>query len=89
MASVEEFQKDIAEIKARNKRVEADKAWEESWTRKIIIFLLTYIVIVVFFFVAELPEPFANAIVPAMAFVLSTLTVPVVKSYWVKHVRKK
>lgn len=30
-----ELEKEIEQIKARNKRVELDKAWETSWTRRI------------------------------------------------------
>ncbi|MFA6534605.1 MAG: hypothetical protein WCT37_05615 [Patescibacteria group bacterium] len=85
MTSLEELQLEIEAIKKRNQRVEADKAWETSWTRKVVILVLTYIVIVVFFFFAKLPNPLANAIVPAMAFVLSTLTVPVVKKWWLRR----
>lgn len=85
MATIEELQLEIEEIKKRNKRVEADKAWETSWTRKIIILFLTYIVIVVFFFFAQLPNPFINAIVPAIAFVLSTLSIPLFKKWWLKR----
>lgn len=81
----EELRKEIDRIKARNRKVEADKAWESSWTRKLLILILTYIVIVTFFFVAELPDPFANAIVPSGAFLISTLTIPIFKKYWLKH----
>jgi len=49
MPNTKNLKKEIAEIKERNKRVEADKAWETSNTRKLIIFVLTYIVISVFF----------------------------------------
>ena len=84
MATIEELQLEIERIKKRNRRVEADKAWETSWTRKIVISILTYIVIVVFFYFAGLPKPFINAIVPAIAFVLSTLTVPLFKKWWLK-----
>ena len=84
MLSIEELQLEIEEIKKRNQRVEADKAWETSWTRKIVVSALTYIVIVIFFYFAGLPRPFVNAIVPAIAFVLSTLTVPLFKKWWLK-----
>ncbi|MFA5188916.1 MAG: hypothetical protein WC460_06140 [Patescibacteria group bacterium] len=88
MPSLEELTNEIEIIKKRNQRVEADKAWETSWTRKIIILILTYIVIVVFFYFAQLPKPFINAIVPALAFVLSTLTVPLFKKWWLKKYNK-
>ena len=89
MPSIEELQLEIEEIKKRNQRVEADKAWETSWTRKLVVSVLTYIVIVVFFYFAGLPKPFINAIVPAVAFVLSTLTVPLFKKLWLTRVNKK
>ncbi len=84
MTTFDELKTELIEIKARNKRVEADKAWETSWTRKLLISVLTYFVIVAFFLSAELPAPFVNAIVPSMAFVLSTLTVPFIKKYWTR-----
>ena len=36
---------DIADIKNRNTRVEVDKAWEQSLTRRRIIALGTYVII--------------------------------------------
>jgi hypothetical protein len=84
MTSLQDLEKEIREIKKRNKKVEADKAWETSWARKLLILTLTYIVIVVFFFFAKLPSPFANAIVPALAFVMSTATIPFFKKWWLK-----
>ena len=88
MSTIQELQKEIKQIKTRNRRVELDKAWEVSWTRKFIIFILTYIDIVILFFIAKLPEPFINAIVPSVAFILSTFTVPIIKKWWIKAVDK-
>ena len=68
------IKEEIKSIKKRNRKVEADKAWEISWSRKIVIALLTYAVIVIFFYFADLPKPFINSIVPTTGFVLSTLT---------------
>jgi hypothetical protein len=79
---------EVRNIKKRNKRVEADKAWEVSKTRKLIIAILTYGVIVVFFWSAGIEKPFLNAIVPAVAFVLSTFTLPFFKKYWINLYNK-
>jgi len=76
---------EIKQIKARNKRVEMDKAWETSITRKLIIAALTYLVITLFFFSAKLPKPFVNSIVPTIGFVLSTLSMPYFKKFWVRR----
>ncbi len=83
-----EIEQEINKIKERNARVEADKAWETSYFRKITIALLTYIVIVIFFYFAELSKPFVNAIVPTAGFVLSTLSVPIFKKFWLNNIKK-
>ncbi|MFA5070298.1 MAG: hypothetical protein WC528_03370 [Patescibacteria group bacterium] len=85
MLSNEQIEKEIRTIKERNRRVELDKAWETSWIRKIIIFILTYLIIVIFMYFSRLPNPFVNAIVPALAFVLSNLTLSFFKNFWLKN----
>ncbi len=42
MATLKELQKEIKDIKNRNKLVEADKSWETSYTRRILLMLFTY-----------------------------------------------
>lgn len=49
---MEELKQEIEQIKQRNIRVEADKARETSRTRKLSIAILTYAVIVIFFYTA-------------------------------------
>ena len=88
MTQLKELKKEIENIKTRNKRVEANKAWETSWTRRIMITILTYIVIVIFFYVANLPKPFVNSIIPALAFLVSTLTLSLIKKLWLKKQSK-
>ncbi len=80
-----ELEKEIKKVKVRNKRVEADKAWETSFIRRFLVAVLTYFVIVLFFYFAELPKPFVNSIVPALAFLLSTLTLSFFKKIWMKR----
>ncbi|MBT7903268.1 hypothetical protein HN587_05375 [Candidatus Woesearchaeota archaeon] len=86
---ITQLKKEIKLIKIRNKKVESDKAWETSWTRKLLIVILTYLVIVIFFYFATLPSPWINAIVPSVAFVLSTLTIPIFKKLWIEKIYKK
>ncbi len=69
-------------IKERNRRVELDKAWETSFTRKLLIFVFTYLAVGVYLWAIDIPKPWLNAIVPAVAFVLSTLTMPFFKKLW-------
>lgn len=76
---------DIESIKARNRRVEADKAWETSKTRKVIIATATYLTVALFLHLINAPKPWLNAIVPATGFLLSTLTLSVIKERWMKQ----
>ena len=46
-----DLEKEIKKIQERNKRVELDKAWETSWTRRICIMILTYIVVIIYSYV--------------------------------------
>ncbi len=85
MNEIEEIKKELAEIKERNRRVELDKAWETSLARKSLIAILTYVVIVIFFYIAKLGNPFVNAIVPTMGFLLSTFSITIFKNWWVRN----
>ena len=79
------LEKEITLIKQRNSRVETNKAWETSFSRKFFVLILTYLVIVTFMHFAQMPAPWANAVVPAVAFMISTLTIPFIKEYWIKE----
>lgn len=83
-----EIQAQLNKIKERNTRVEADKAWETSWTRKILIAVLTYLVIALFLFMTKAQRPFATAVIPTIGFVLSTASLSFAKKVWLKY-RKK
>ena len=80
---------EIIKIKERNKKVETDKAWETSLTRKLSILLLTYVVIAITLQILGLPKPLVNAIIPAIAFFLSTLTIPLFKIWWIENIYKR
>jgi len=84
-----DVEKELKEIKERNRRVEQDKAWETSKTRKGIIFIATYVIFAWFLLLINAPSPYLNALVPAVAFILSTLTLPFIKKFWAGKVYKK
>ncbi len=77
----------IKKIEERNKRVELDKSWEVSWTRKIIIMILTYIIVVLYsYLVRNYDNIFLSSLVPVIGFTLSTLSLRVVRKIWEKHI---
>ncbi len=77
--------KEIEKIKERNRRVEADKSWETSWARRIFIGVSTYILIAIFLIIIRVERPLESAIIPAIAYLISTLTLGVLKSWWLKN----
>lgn len=77
-----DLEKRIKKIEARNMKVELDKAWEVSWTRRFSIAFLTYIVIVSYLLAIGKDQPFINAIVPVIGFLLSTLAMSWIKKVW-------
>ena len=80
-----ELQKEIEKIKARNKRVELDKAWETSWVRRICICILTYIVVVIYsIMIKNVENIFLSSLVPVIGFTLSTLSLRIVRKIWEK-----
>ena len=77
----------IQQILERNKRVETDKAWEVSWTRRLFIGAATYITAFIFLWLIGSPNFAASAFVPAIGYLLSTLTLPWLKNWWLKRTK--
>ena len=82
---LKELEEEIVKIKERNKKVELDKAWETSWTRRICIMILTYIVVIIYSYVIkEFYNIFLSSLVPVIGFTLSTLSLRLVRNIWEK-----
>ncbi len=86
IATSPSLEKRVLVIEARNSRVEADKAWETSFFRKIFIALLTYLVLGFYMAVVGVVNPWINAVIPTLGFLLSTLTLSFIKSIWAKFI---
>ncbi len=77
------IEKEIKKIQERNKRVEKDKAWETSWTRRICIMVLTYIVVICYsYIIRKYDEILLSSLVPVIGFTLSTLSLKLVRKIW-------
>lgn len=75
----------VKKIEERNKKVELDKSWETSWTRKICIMILTYLVVIIYsYLVREYDNIFLSSLVPVIGFTLSTLSLKVIRKLWEK-----
>ena len=76
MTDTTDLEKRVEEIEKRNSRVELDKSWETSWTRRGLLVLFTYLSVGLFLNAISVPNPWLSAIVPSLGFLLSTLTLP-------------
>ena len=79
------IENEIKYIKERNKRVEKDKKWETSWTRRICIMILTYLVVIIYsYIIKKYDNIFLSSLVPVIGFTLSTLSLKLVRKIWDK-----
>jgi hypothetical protein len=77
-----QVQEQLNQIIERNNRVELEKAWETSATRKLVIVSLTYIVTCAFLYTINEPIFLLKALVPVAGYILSTLSIPKIKKIW-------
>lgn len=84
-----DLEKRIIAIEARNKRVGSDKAWEASYTRMVLVALLTYLLMVLVMNSLEVENAWKGALIPSVGFLLSTLSLPYFKQFWLKHIYKE
>ena len=89
MDKINKLEKRIAEIEKRNKKVEMDKAWEISFARRVLLILFTYLSIGFYLSAIKVKDPWLNAIVPSIGFLLSTLTLPFFKNLWIDNKKKR
>lgn len=86
---MKELEERIIKIEKRNKRVEEDKEWETSLTRRVFIGILTYIVVVLYSYsIREISNIFLSSLVPVIGFGLSTLSLRGIRKIWKKYGRK-
>ncbi len=75
----------VEAIEKRNLKVESDKSWEGSITRRVLIVLFTYISIGSYMWAIGVDNPLLNAVIPSLGFTLSTLTLPFFKEIWLRN----
>ncbi len=82
---VSDIETRLEAIEARNQRVEADKAWEVSWVRRLLIIVITYVVAGLVLLHIHAEEAWLNAVIPTCGYLLSTLSLPPIKAFWIRR----
>ena len=84
---MEELKQRIEKIEERNKNVETNKAWETSWTRRICIMVLTYIIVIIYsYLIKKYDNVLLSSLVPVIGFTLSTLSIRIVRNFWERRI---
>ena len=84
------IEQELENIKKRNKRVELDKSWDTSWTRKICIMILTYLIVVIYsYLIKQYDNILLSSLVPVIGFALSTLSLKYIRKVWERKIYSK
>jgi hypothetical protein len=75
----------IKELRNRNSRVEIDKAWETSYTRRISISIITYVVAVLWLYLINESGIWLKSVVPVAGYILSTISIPQIRKIWLEN----
>ncbi len=80
---IQKLEKEVESLKERNRRVEGDKAWEMSNFRSFSLTFATYLVSAIILKMIEREHFLEEALVPALGYYLSTLSLPAIKRWWI------
>ncbi|MFA5841093.1 MAG: hypothetical protein WC847_02385 [Candidatus Paceibacterota bacterium] len=85
---IQKLEKEVELIKERNLRVEADKAWETSYFRVLLISVIIYLIAVKVLYFIGTGNYFLNALVPPIGYFISVQSLPFIKKWWIKNFTK-
>ncbi len=83
--ALKDLEKEIENIRERNKKVELNKSWETSSTRKICIMILTYIVVITYSYVIR---KYDNILLSSLVPVIRIYVIYIILKIYKKNVRK-
>lgn len=86
---IEKLEREIENIRVRNQKVEAGKAWEQSGFRLLSIAIITYAIASVVLYFIRVPNFYLSALVPVIGYLLSVQSLPFIKDWWIKKYLKR
>lgn len=87
--SIKNLEKEIEIIKNRNKRVEADKAWETSRFRLVVLSVITFIFSMAVLYFVKTEEYLLSAFSSTAGLIISSQSLPLIKKWWIKNLYNK
>jgi hypothetical protein len=83
-----ELRRQLLEIQARNDRVEREKAWETSFTRRLVIAGATWMAAWLWLRGMPVEHAARQALVPTLAYFVSTFSLPFLRRWWISRFRR-
>mmetsp|Transcript_28423 Transcript_28423/g.28731 ORF Transcript_28423/g.28731 Transcript_28423/m.28731 type:complete len:147 (-) Transcript_28423:46-486(-) len=83
-AEVESIRVMLRDLDRRNEIKDRAKKFEGSWTRILFIMFITYLTLMGYMYLIDVPYPYLNAVVPTVGFNLSTWSLPHIKKLWLR-----
>jgi len=80
---IEKIKEDLEKIKKKIKKIEKEKMREVSLFRKISIFILTYIIVSLFFLINWNDKWYFESIAPTVLFMFYVMILDVIKNIWI------
>lgn len=77
-----ELESRLAALESRNARVELDKKWETSWTRRLAIAAATYFILGGYLWAIGAEPWWVHAVVPTCGYLLGGLALPIIRRVW-------
>lgn len=87
--NLENLQSELLKIHDRNARVEAEKAWETSFSRISLIAIATYGIASVVLYTIGVSNFYESALIPTIGYLLSTQSLPFIKKNWMRRYLEK
>lgn len=81
---MEDLNKRVINIEIKNKKIEIDNAWRNSWTRNVLLLILIYLIALFCLKFKNSLNLYLWALLPCFGFLLSTLILKLVKKIWIK-----
>ncbi len=81
---VSRLDEEVEAIKARNRRVEADKAWEISVFRLVVLSAVTFIFSLAVLYFIKTENYLLSAFSSTAGLIISSQSLPFIKRWWVR-----
>lgn len=83
------LEQELSRIQECNLRLEADKAWEISLFRLVVISSLAYLITGFMFAAIGDPKCWIDALIPVGGYLLSVRSLPIIKQWWLERRYRK